>query len=127
MGTQESAVEPPTSQIRLDARQEIDIDLINATIELALAPGVSMPSRDTIDGRTAELHKHLRHLMEAMDFRAKERPAVRALYRIAHGLLDLQKRPTAETTHYQAWDHMRNLATITAAFRDLYLKRTTAL
>ncbi|POX43366.1 hypothetical protein C3486_00030 [Streptomyces sp. Ru73] len=127
MGTHESAVEPPTSEIRLDAHQEVDIDLINTTIELALVPGVSMPPRDAIDGRTVELHKHLRLLMEAVDFRAKERPAVRALYRVAHNLLDLQKRPTAETTHYQAWEHMRNLATITAAFRDLYLKRPTAL
>lgn len=112
-----------SESIKIGLGEEVNVSLINTAIELALAPGVALPSRSSIDAYTQQLNTHLRALMSVVDVRSEHRPDVRALSRVANQLIALENRPTVETPQYTAWDHIRNMATITAAYRDVYLKQ----
>jgi hypothetical protein len=113
MGTQ-SATTPSGS-----AQFPILLDGIDESVETALAVGLVMPERSVIDATTRDLVGHLRVLM-AEDLGFDEDTAVQALFQEGYRVLDLTRRPTAESTHFGAYQYMRELGLLTRRFADVY-------
>jgi hypothetical protein len=102
-----------------------DAETLSQEIKLALAPGVAMPERAFIDERVGNLTRLLPDLL-VHDYGYDEKPQIRALFATAYRLLDLERRPTPDTSRYAAWQYMQNLARISAAFRDLEAERQSS-
>lgn len=97
----------------------IVLDGVDESVETALAVGLVMPERAVIDATTRDLIGHLRVLMgEDLGFDADL--AVRALFQEGYRVLDLMRRPTAESTHFGAYQYMRELGLLTRRFADAY-------
>ncbi|MEW2490391.1 hypothetical protein [Streptomyces sp. NPDC048411] len=95
-------------------------------IDNALARHIAVPARSIIDDGTDSLVQHLRSLLEIDYGQDNEGGAgVRALFRVAYRNLDVAVRPTPATPQPAAYTYWRNIAGLTAAFRDLYLKLQT--
>lgn len=79
-----------------------------------------------INAGTDELIRHLRSLMAVDDYGHDEpgRGAVRVLFRVAYRNLDLAVRPDDTTSDDDAYTYWRTIASLTAAFRDLYVSRS---
>lgn len=113
MGTQ--SVTTPSGSAELP----IVLDGVDESVETALAVGLAMPERAVIDATTRDLVGHLRVLMgEDLGFDAD--PAVQALFQEGYRVLDLMRRPTAESTHFGAYQYMRELGLLTRRFADAY-------
>jgi hypothetical protein len=113
MGTQ--SVTTPSGS----AEFPIVLDGVDESVETALAVGLVMPERAVIDATTRDLLGHLRVLMgEDLGFDA-DLP-VQALYQEGYRVLDLMRRPTAESTHFGAYQYMRELGLLTRRFADAY-------
>ncbi|WP_326772983.1 DUF6415 family natural product biosynthesis protein [Streptomyces sp. NBC_01445] len=113
------------SKTRTDAPDGLDTGAIRAAVATALAPGVAMPSRVSIDAGCRSLLQHLEDLM-GEDYDVGRRPEARALYTAASDVLDKAHRPTAESSQFSAWQYTRNLAALVGAFLDLYTAQQAA-
>lgn len=90
------------------AQLSIVLETVDEAVDTALAVGLAMPDRPVIDATTRDLVGHLRELM-AEDLGFDEDPAVQALFREGYRVLDLTRRPTAESTHFGAYQvHARS-------------------
>ncbi|MET8329240.1 hypothetical protein [Streptomyces sp. NPDC005181] len=100
----------------------IDVDAVVRAVDHALARPPARPPRDVIDAGTNELIGHLRALMAVDDYGHDQegRGGVRVLFRVAYRNLDLAVRPDAATSDGVAFTYWRMIASLTAAFRDLY-------
>jgi hypothetical protein len=92
---------------------------VDESVETALAVGLAMPERSVIDATTRDLIGHLRALM-GEDLGFEEDPAVQALFQEGYRVLDLTRRPTAESTHFGAYQYMRELGLLTRRFAAVY-------
>ncbi|MFJ9540624.1 hypothetical protein ACIRPX_25570 [Streptomyces sp. NPDC101225] len=97
----------------------IVLEAVDESVATALAVGLAMPDRSVIDATTRGLVSHLRVLM-AEDLGFDEDPAVQALCREGYRVLDLTRRPTAESTHFGAYQYMREVGLLTRRFADVY-------
>ncbi|KUO16725.1 hypothetical protein AQJ91_34365 [Streptomyces dysideae] len=97
----------------------VDLETINDSVEIALAVVLAMPDRSQIDTTTRALIGHL-ELLLSEDLGYDEDPVVREMYQSAYRLLDLTRRPGAETTHFGAYEYMRDLARLTRRFAGAY-------
>ncbi|MGW1469502.1 hypothetical protein ACWCPT_34775 [Streptomyces sp. NPDC002308] len=100
----------------------IDVDAITDAIEHARADRAGVPPRTVVNAGTDELVAHLRKLMSADEYGHDEpdRGAVRLLFRAAYRHLSLAVRPDPSTPDLAAYAYWRTVASLTAAFRDLY-------
>lgn len=112
MGTQ-SAMASEAAQL------PIVLEAVDESVATALAVGLAMPDRSVIEATTRDLVGHLRALM-AEDLGFDEDPAVQALFREGYRVLDLTRRPTAESTHFGAYQYMREVGLLTRRFADVY-------
>lgn len=112
MGIQ-SAMSSEASQL------PIVLEAVDESVATALAVGLAMPERPLIDATTRDLVGHLRALM-AEDLGFDGDPAVQALFREGYRVLDLTRRPTAESTHFGAYQYMREVGLLTRRFADVY-------
>ena len=112
MGTQ-SAMSSEAGQL------PIVLEAVEESVATALAVGLAMPDRPVIDATTRDLVGHLRALM-GEDLGFDEDPAVQALFREGYRVLDLTRRPTAETTHFGAYQYMREVGLLTRRFAGVY-------
>ena len=112
MGTQ-SAMSSEAAQL------PIVLEAVDESVATALAVGLAMPDRSVIDATTRDLVGHLRALM-AEDLGFDGDPAVQALFREGYRILDLTRRPTAESTHFGAYQYMREVGLLTRRFADVY-------
>ncbi|WP_143687448.1 hypothetical protein [Streptomyces sp. NRRL S-646] len=101
------------------AQLPIVLETVDETVATALAVGLAMPDRPVIDATTRDLVSHLRALM-AEDLGFDEDSAVQALFREGYRVLDLTRRPTAESTHFGAYQYMREVGLLTRRFADVY-------
>ncbi|MFF4799934.1 hypothetical protein ACFY1U_16195 [Streptomyces sp. NPDC001351] len=101
------------------AQLPIVLEAVDESVATALAVGLAMPERPVIDATTRNLVSHLRALM-AEDLGFDEEPAVQALFREGYRILDLTPRPTAESTHFGAYQYMREVGLLTRRFADVY-------
>jgi hypothetical protein len=101
------------------AQLPIVLEAVDESVATALAVGLTMPDRPVIDATTRVLISHLRALM-AEDLGFDEDPAVQALFREGYRILDLTRRPTAESTHFGAYQYMREVGLLTRRFADVY-------
>ncbi|MFD9428679.1 MULTISPECIES: hypothetical protein [unclassified Streptomyces] len=101
----------------------LDTEAIATVVDHALALRTTLPPRSVIDAGTDELICHLRLLMAVDDYGHDEpgRGAVRVLFRVAYRNLDLAVRPDDTTSDDVAYTYWRTIASLTAAFRDLYV------
>lgn len=99
--------------------RSIDLCEIADRVGEALAPGVAMPDRAAVSRLQRELTGDLEALI-AVEYGFDESVPAQALYGVATRILDLTQRPTADSSHYSAWQYVRSLATTTEAFADLY-------
>ncbi|WEH39846.1 hypothetical protein OG233_10290 [Streptomyces sp. NBC_01218] len=100
----------------------IDVDAIALAIDHARADRAGLPPRCVVNAGTDELVAHLRRLMSADEYGHDEpdRGAVRLLFRAAYRHLDVAVRPDATTPDAAAYAYWRTVASLTAAFGDLY-------
>ncbi|MEJ8670162.1 hypothetical protein WKI71_22310 [Streptomyces sp. MS1.AVA.1] len=112
MGTQ-SAMSSEAGQL------PIVLEAVEESVATALAVGLAMPDRPVIDATTRDLVGHLRALM-GEDLGFDEDPVVQALFREGYRVLDLARRPTAETTHFGAYQYMREVGLLTRRFAGVY-------
>ncbi|MDO0912681.1 hypothetical protein QQM39_18070 [Streptomyces sp. DT2A-34] len=112
MGTQ-SAMSSEAAQL------PIVLEAVDESVATALAVGLAMPDRPVIDATTRDLVGHLRALM-AEDLGFDGDPAVQALFREGYRVLDLTRRPTAESTQFGAYQYMREVGLLTRRFADVY-------
>ena len=112
MGTQ-SAMSSEAAEL------SIVLDAVDETVDTALAIGLAMPDRPVIDATTRDLVGHLRALM-AEELGFDEDAAVQALFREGYRVLDLTRRPSAESTHFGAYQYMREVGLLTRRFADVY-------
>lgn len=101
------------------AQLPIVLEAVNESVATALAVGLAMPDRSVIDATTRDLVSHVRALM-AEDLGFDEDPAVQALFREGYRVLGLTRRPTAESTHFGAYQYMREVGLLTRRFADVY-------
>ncbi|MBB6421953.1 hypothetical protein [Streptomyces sp. AK010] len=101
------------------AETPIALDAVDESVETALAVGLAMPERSVIDATTRDLIGHLRVLM-AEDLGFDVDPAVQALFREGYRVLDLTRRPSAESTQFSAYQYMREVGLLTRRFADVY-------
>ncbi|MCX4674508.1 hypothetical protein OG413_04095 [Streptomyces sp. NBC_01433] len=108
-------------------RTTIGIEAITTAVDHALAPRAVLPPRSVINAGTDELIGRLRSLMAVDDYGHDEpgRGAVRVLFRVAYRNLDLAVRPDDTTSDDDAYTYWRTIASLTAAFRDLYVNQST--
>ncbi|WP_331736029.1 hypothetical protein OG333_37985 (plasmid) [Streptomyces anulatus] len=101
-----------------------DLDTVQRDVDHALSRRVELPPRSVIDAGTDALVQHLSRFMD-YDYGHDEQEsggiAVRNLYRVAERNLDVPVRPTPQTSHRAAYVYWHTVATLTTAFRDLYL------
>ncbi|MFB6708922.1 hypothetical protein ACFCW6_29925 [Streptomyces sp. NPDC056333] len=115
--------EPHAAPRHAVAGTGIDVDAIARAVDHALTKRPTRPRRDVIDAGTDELIGHLRTLMAVEDYGYDQegRGGVRALFRVAYRNLDLAVRPDGATSDAVAFTYWRMIASLTAAFRDLYV------
>ncbi|AZQ36597.1 hypothetical protein EJ357_26765 [Streptomyces cyaneochromogenes] len=101
------------------AQLPIVLEAVDESVATALAVGLAMPDRSVIEATTRDLVGHLRALM-AEDLGFDEDPAVQALFREGYRVLDLTRRPTVESTHFGAYQYMREVGLLTRRFADVY-------
>ncbi|MFD4793219.1 hypothetical protein [Streptomyces anulatus] len=102
----------------------LDLDTIRHDIDHALCRRVELPRRSVIDAGTDALTHHLRRLMNYNYGPQNEGSTgirMRTLCDVAERNLAAPVRPTPQTNHRVAHVYWNTLATLTAAFRDLYL------
>ncbi|MCX5052024.1 hypothetical protein OG895_32690 [Streptomyces sp. NBC_00201] len=97
----------------------IVLEAVDEAVDTALAVRLAMPDRPVIDATTRDLVGHLRALM-AEDLGFDEDPAVQALFREGYRVLDLTRRPSVESTHFSAYQYMREVGLLTRRFADVY-------
>ncbi|WP_128433813.1 hypothetical protein [Streptomyces cyaneus] len=113
MSTQIATTAPETAEL------PIVLEAIDESLDTALAIGLAMPDRSLIDATTRNLVDHLRALM-AEDLGFDKDPAVRALFQEGYRILDLARRPSAESPHFSAYQYMREVGLLTRRFADVY-------
>ncbi|MFC8703289.1 hypothetical protein ACFUIV_14060 [Streptomyces anulatus] len=117
----------PVSQTgfsRRSCRRVLDLDTIQHDIDHALTRRVELPRRSVIDAGTDALAHHLRRLMSynyGPQSEGSTGNRMRTLCDVAERNLAAPVRPTPKTNHRVAYVYWNTLATLTAAFRDLYL------
>lgn len=97
---------------------------VQSDIDHALARRLGPPPRSVIDSGTDALAQHLRRFLEydyGMDRTESGGIAVATLRRVSERNLDVPVRPTRETGTGEAFAYWRNLASLTTAFRDLFV------
>ncbi|MCX5055949.1 hypothetical protein OOK12_02560 [Streptomyces sp. NBC_00452] len=99
--------------------RSIVLEAVDEAVDTALAVRLAMPDRPVIDATTRDLVSHLRALM-AEDLGFDEDPAVQALFREGYRVLDLTRRPSAESTHFSAYQYMREVGLLARRFADVY-------
>ncbi|WP_432182484.1 hypothetical protein [Streptomyces sp. NBC_00063] len=92
---------------QVTAQTPVDSAALRHLIGAALAPGVAMPERSTIDTRITELAEHVRQLLTTVK---DDTAPVRATCLAAFRLLHTARRPSPLTTHYLAWEYSRDTA-----------------
>jgi hypothetical protein len=97
----------------------IDVETIRATVILALEIPLSKQERARIDTATVTLIGRLELLLHE-DLGFDQEQCVRDLYKAAYRLLDLGRRPTAESPTFGAWAYMRDVAGLTKRLADVY-------
>ncbi|MFC9462250.1 DUF6415 family natural product biosynthesis protein [Streptomyces sp. NPDC056983] len=107
----------------LDQVTPVDSAALRHLIGAALAPGVAMPERSTIDTRITELAEHVRQLLTTVK---DETAPVRATCLAAFRLLHTARRPSPLTTHYLAWEYSRDLANTANALLILHADQVAA-
>ncbi|MEV7660099.1 hypothetical protein AB0O39_38855 [Streptomyces anulatus] len=101
-----------------------DLDTVRQDIDHALSRRVTLPPRSVIDAGTDAMVQHLRTFMSHLngpDGQASRNVDVPNLIRAAERNLDVPVRPTPQTSHRDAYVYWHTVATLTTAFRDLYL------
>ncbi|MEU3706958.1 hypothetical protein AB0E82_32230 [Streptomyces anulatus] len=104
----------------------LNLDTVQSDIDHALSRRVELPPRSVIDAGTDALVQHLRRFMDynyGPDDEENDGIAVRSLYCVAERNLNVPVRPTPQTGHRAAYVYWHAVATLTAAFRDLYVTR----
>ncbi|WP_330458057.1 hypothetical protein OIB37_14815 [Streptomyces sp. NBC_00820] len=101
----------------------LDVETISATTDAALCHQMSTTTRQQIDDLLPRLVDHLNGLL-AGELGADEDDCVRAEFREAYKLLDMQNRPTASTPTFGAFIYMRDVASLTRRFLWLYARRS---
>ncbi|MDQ0693576.1 hypothetical protein [Streptomyces sp. W4I9-2] len=102
----------------------LDLDTVQHDTDHALSHRVELPRRSVIDAGTDALVHHLRRLMSYNYGPPSEESTgiqMRTLCVVAERNLAAPVRPTPQTNHRVAYVYWNTLATLTAAFRDLYL------
>ncbi|MGY3679970.1 hypothetical protein [Streptomyces sp. TE33382] len=104
-------------------RTSVDIEAVAAAVDHALATRPALPPRGVINAGTDQLIGQLRSLMALDDYGHDEpgRGAVRVLFRVAYRNLDRAVRPDETTSDADAYTYWRTVASLAAAFRDLYV------
>ncbi|MFI1574115.1 hypothetical protein ACH4VQ_25275 [Streptomyces anulatus] len=101
-----------------------DLDTVQRDVDHALSRRIELPPRSVIDAGTDALVQHLSRFMD-YDYGHDEQEsggiAVRNLYRVAERNLDVPVRPAPQTSHRAPYVYWHTVATLTTAFRDLYL------
>ncbi|MFJ9924386.1 hypothetical protein ACIRSF_34440 [Streptomyces rubiginosohelvolus] len=101
-----------------------DLDTVQRDVDHALSRRIELPPRSVIDAGTDALVQHLTRFMD-YDYGHDEQEsggiAVRTLYRVAERNLDVPVRSHSQTSHRAAYTYWHTVATLTSAFRDLYL------
>ncbi|MEV6699294.1 hypothetical protein AB0M68_19290 [Streptomyces sp. NPDC051453] len=108
---------------QVTAQTSVDSAALRHLIGAALAPGVAMPERSTVDARITELAEHVRQLLATVK---DDTAPVRATCLAAFRLLYTARRPTSLTTHYLAWEHSRDLANTANALLILHADQVAA-
>ncbi|MGR8010347.1 hypothetical protein [Streptomyces hypolithicus] len=102
----------------------VDVELISESIDLASEMGLSTPTREAIDTRTAELVGHL-NLLLGEDLGTAD-PEVRELFRQGYRLLDLKTRPSQSTPSFSAFSYMGAVTQLTGRLLWIYVDRAGA-
>jgi hypothetical protein len=106
----------------------LDLDTVQRDIDHALSRRVGLPRRGVIDAGTDALVHHLRRLM-SYNYGPDEGTigiGRRTLHDLAERNLAAPVRPTPQTSHRAAYLYWHTVATLTSAFRDLYLAHRPA-
>ncbi|MEV5856714.1 hypothetical protein [Streptomyces anulatus] len=117
---------PPERQLAAvdDVRRALEAVAALVLLDHALSRRVELPRRSVIDAGTDALVHHLRRLMSYNYGPQSEGSTgiqMRTLCNVAERNLAAPVRPTPQTNHRVAYVYWNTLATLTAAFRDLYL------
>lgn len=102
----------------------LNLDTVQHDIDHALSRRVELPRRNVIDAGTDALAHHLRRLMSynyGLQSEGSAGSQMRTLRDVAERNLAAPVRPIPQTNHRVAYVYWNTLATLTAAFRDLYL------
>ncbi|WP_426501728.1 hypothetical protein [Streptomyces sp. D54] len=102
----------------------LDLDTVQHDIDHALSRRVELPRRSVIDAGSDALVHRLRRLMSynyGPQSAGNTGIQMRTLCDVAERNLAAPVRPTPQTNHRVAYVYWNTLATLTAAFRDLYL------
>ncbi|MEU5289286.1 hypothetical protein N7925_35805 [Streptomyces sp. CA-278952] len=101
-----------------------DLDTVQQDIDHAFSRRVTLPPRSVIDAGTDAMVQHLRTFISHLngpDARTSRNVDVPNLMRAAERNLDVPVRPTPQSTRRDAYVYWHTVATLTTAFRDLYL------
>ncbi|MEU5137461.1 hypothetical protein [Streptomyces californicus] len=101
-----------------------DLATVQKDIDHALVRRLGLPPRSVIDSGTDALTQHLRRFLGydyAMARHESGGIAVATLRRVCERNLDVPVRPTEATDTGEAFAYWRNLASLTTAFRDLFV------
>ncbi|MFH8439355.1 hypothetical protein ACH4A3_29540 [Streptomyces sp. NPDC018007] len=101
-----------------------DLAAVQSDVDHALSRRTGLPPRSVINAGTDALVQHLRGFMAyeyGMDRPESGGIAVATLRQVAERNLDVPVRPTDQTDHRAAYTYWNTLATLTLAFRDLYV------
>ncbi|MFB6679903.1 hypothetical protein ACFCWG_47505 [Streptomyces sp. NPDC056390] len=109
---------------QVTAQTPVDSAALWHLIGAALAPGVAMPERSTVDARITELVEHVRQLLTTVK---DDTAPVRATCLAAFRLLYTARRPSPLTTHYLAWEYSRDLANTANALLILHADQVAAV
>jgi hypothetical protein len=100
----------------------LDAETFTDTITVVQLMELSRSTRADIDARTNELVSHMRELLAERMWEGDD--DAKNLFKQAYRHLELSGRPTKETSAFDAFQYMRETATLTFALLKVYVAKS---
>ncbi|MFE9024570.1 hypothetical protein ACFYNL_39315 [Streptomyces sp. NPDC007808] len=107
----------------VDGDEAIDVELIADSTDSILAMRMDSSTRADIDLKTTAVFGYLNQLLQE-GLGADTDELVRQMFNKAYKLLDLKKRPKADTPVFAAFFYMREVAGLARRFLWIYSQRS---